>query len=70
MAKDIAINDFSSNIHLRDASQRRQHKPVQCRNCGQPEAHVELGSCQDPACVKIMRKVKRWSDSVLTAIGL
>jgi hypothetical protein len=70
VAKDLAINDFSSNIHHRDASQRGQHKPVQCRNCGKPEVHVELGSCQDPACVKIMRKVKRWSDSVLTAIGL
>ena len=70
MAKDIAINAFSSNIHLRDASQRRQHKPVQCRNCGQPEVHVELGSCRAPECVKIMRKVKRWSDSVLLTLGL
>lgn len=58
------MNDFNSNIPHALASKRRNAK--ECIACGKKEKvmHVELGSCPDPACVKLLRKVKRWAGEV------
>lgn len=72
---DKAINNFNSNLHLNDVN-RRRNTPMKkngktihaCINCGVlPAVHRELGACATPDCVKMMRKVKRWSDSILAA---
>ena len=72
---DKLINNFNSNLHLNDVN-RRRNTPMNkngkmyhaCINCGVlPAVHRELGSCAAPECVNMMRKVKRWIDSILAA---
>lgn len=61
------MNDFSSNIPHRLATQRRNNE--QCINCGKPEVHVELNSCASRECIQMMRSVARWSKEVCAHIG-
>lgn len=52
------VFDFSSNISHQLATSRRNANV--CVSCGQPEVHVELHSCSDTKCVKMMRGVNKW----------
>lgn len=62
------MNDFNSNIPHSLATKRRNAK--ECIACGKKEKvmHVELGSCSDPKCVRMMRGVKRWSEEFMRAV--